>query len=270
MHWPTTRLPLVALLACASLAGGCAHGPDARDPYESFNRKVYSFNEGVDKAVLKPVAKGYVAVVPQIARRGVTNFFSNIGVIVTTFNDALQGKGTKVPVDFARFTTNLVFGLGGLIDVASELQIENRNEDFGQTMGYWGAESGPYLVLPFLGPSTVRDGAGLAVDFVVSPFFYIDEGEATVRWGLFALDIIDTRANLLQAEKFLDTASMDRYSFLRDSYLQRREYLIHDGNPTGQNSGGQQKSLRELEEEDMRDDDPVPLRAAPSGPRLRR
>lgn len=270
MRLPFHRFPVLALLACSLLAGGCAHGPDARDPYEGFNRKVFAFNEGVDKAVLKPVAKGYVAVVPQIARRGVTNFFSNIGMIVTTFNDALQGKGTKVPVDFARFTTNVVFGLGGLIDVASELQIENRNEDFGQTMGYWGAGSGPYLVLPFLGPSNVRDGAGLAVDFVVSPFFYVADDEVTVRWGLFALDVIDTRANLLQAEKFLDTASIDKYSFLRDSYLQRRNYLIHDGNPPSQESNGRQKSLRELEEEDMRDDDPVPLRAAPPGPHLHR
>ena len=127
---------VVTLLACTIMAAGCATGPNPRDPYENFNRNVYSFNEGVDKAVLKPVAKGYVAVVPAIARRGVTNFFNNLGMLVTTFNDALQLKGTKVPVDFARFTTNIVFGLGGLIDVASELEIENRNEDFGQTLGY--------------------------------------------------------------------------------------------------------------------------------------
>jgi phospholipid-binding lipoprotein MlaA len=252
----------VLLLACSCMAAGCATGPNPRDPYENMNRKVYSFNEGVDKVVLKPVAKGYVAVVPAIARRGVTNFFNNLGVVVTAFNDALQAKGTKVPVDFARFTTNIVFGLGGLIDVASELQIENRNEDFGQTMGYWGLNSGPYLVLPFLGPSSVRDGSGLVVDFVVSPFVYVNNEEAAVRWGLFALDVIDTRANLLQAETFLDEASIDRYSFLRDSYLQRREYLVHDGNLPSSSAGGQQKSLRELEEEDLRDE-PVPLRTFP-------
>lgn len=269
MYWPTLRFSTFALLACTVLATGCATGSNPSDPYEGFNRKMYAFNEGVDKAVLKPVAKGYVAVVPRIARRGVTNFFTNLGMVVTTFNDLMQGKGSKVPVDFARFTTNLVFGLGGVIDVASELQIEYRNEDFGQTMGYWGAESGPYLILPLLGPSTVRDGAGLAVDFVVSPFFYVEDDSAGVRWSLFALDVVDTRANLLEAEKFLDTASLDRYSFLRDSYLQRREYLIHDGNPPA-GANARQKSLRELEEEDMMEDDQIPLRAAPPSPRLRR
>lgn len=258
---PIRRL-VVPLLACCCMVAGCATGPDTRDPYENFNRKVYSFNEGVDKAVLKPVAKGYVAVVPAIARRGVTNFFNNLGMIVTTFNDALQLKGTKVPVDIARFTTNAVFGLGGLIDVASELNIENRNEDFGQTLGYWGAKSGPYLVLPFFGPSSVRDGSGLAVDFLVSPYVYVHDDEAAIRWGLFALDVIDTRANLLSAENFLDQAALDRYSFLRDSYLQRREYLVHDGNMPASTEQGQQKNLKELEEEDLRDQ-PVPLRTFP-------
>jgi phospholipid-binding lipoprotein MlaA len=250
---------LICLLAACSICG-CAAGPDPRDPMEPFNRKVDSFNDTVDKAVLKPAAQGYVAIVPKIARRGVTNFFNNLGMVVTTLNDALQLKGTKVPVDVARILTNTVFGLGGLIDVASELKIEYRNEDFGQTLGYWGVPSGPYLVLPFFGPSSTRDAPGLAVDFVASPFFYWNP-EPEVRWGLFALDIVDTRANLLSAEKFLDAAAIDRYSFLRDSYLQRREYLVYDGHPpTGADSS--QKSLKELEEEDLRDD-PVPLRAAP-------
>jgi phospholipid-binding lipoprotein MlaA len=253
------RIPFALLLA-AGVLWGCAAGPDPRDPLESLNRKIYAFNDSVDKAVTKPVAKAYVAVVPQLMRRGVTNFFNNLGLVVTTFNDALQLKGTKVPVDFARFTTNLVFGLGGLIDVASELKIENRSEDFGQTLGYWGVRSGPYLVLPLLGPSDMRDAPGLAVDYVASPFFYWvpDNREG---WGLFVLDVVDVRANLLGAEKIFETAAMDRYSFLRDTYLQRREYLINDGKtPTG--SQTKQKSLKELEEEDMRDE-PVPLRAAP-------
>ena len=253
-----TSLLLTACTLCALC--GCAAGPDPRDPLEPFNRKVYAFNQGLDKAVIKPVAKGYVAVVPQLARRGVTNVFNNLGVAITALNDALQLKGTKVPVDFARFTTNIIFGLGGLIDVATELKIENRREDFGQTLGYWVMAIGPYLVLPLFGSSSTRDAPARAVDFVASPFFYWNP-DAQVRWGLFALDIVDIRANLLDAEKFLDTAAIDRYSFLRDSYLQRREYLIHDGNPpTG--PGTRQKSLKELEEEDMMDD-PVPLRAAP-------
>ncbi len=254
------RLPFSLLLAACTLCG-CATGPDPRDPLEPFNRKIYAFNEGADRMVLKPVAKGYVAVMPQLARRGVTNFFNNnFNMVVTTFNDALQLKGTKVPVDIARIMTNLIFGLGGLIDVATALKIENRREDFGQTLGYWGVASGPYLVLPLLGSSSPRDGVGLAVDFVVSPFFYLDPN-AQVRWGMLVLDVINTRANLLDAEKMLDAAAMDRYSFLRDSYLQRREYLINDGNPPPE-PGTRQKSLKELEEEDMRDD-PVPPQKTP-------
>lgn len=253
---------ITSLLLTACALCGCAAGPDPRDPLEPFNRKVYGFNDSVDKAVLKPVAKGYVAVVPQVVRRGATNFFNNLGVVVTTLNDALQLKGTKVPVDFARFTTNLVFGLGGLIDVASELKIENRREDFGQTLGYWGVASGPYLVLPLLGPSSTRDAPALAVDFVATPLFYWNPN-VLVRWGMFGLDVVDTRANLLEAEKILETAAMDRYSFLRDSYLQRREYLINDGKPPS-GRGTRQKTLKELEEEDMSDEPaPVPLRAAP-------
>lgn len=263
----TTRL-LIALLLTAGTLCGCAAGPNPRDPLEPFNRTIFAVNETVDKAVLKPVAKGYVAVVPKVVRRGVTNFFNNLGMVVTTLNDALQLKGTKVPVDFARFATNTVFGLGGLIDVATALKIENRNEDFGQTLGYWGVRSGPYLVLPLLGASSARDGTGVAVDFFASPSFYWDP-DAEIRWSVFALDVVDTRANLLEAEKFLDTAAIDRYSFLRDSYLQRREYMVHDGNPpTG--PGARQKSLLELEEEDQLDDTdnaPIPLRAAP---RIRR
>ena len=252
---------LIPLLLAAGTLCGCAAGPNPRDPMEPFNRKVYAFNDTVDKAVLKPVAKGYVAVVPEMARRGVTNFFNNLGMIVTTLNDALQLKGTKVPVDIARFLTNTIFGLGGLIDVATELKIEYRKEDFGQTLGYWGVGSGPYLVLPLFGPSDLRDAPGLAVDFVTSPLYYWD-ADAEVRWALFGLDVVNTRANLLGAEKFLDTAAMDRYTFLRDSYLQRREYLIRDGNPQTGNTS-KQKTLKELEEEDASDEPVPPLRASP-------
>jgi len=255
---------ITSLLLTACTLCGCAAGPDPRDPLEPFNRKVYEFNDSVDKAVLKPVAKGYVAVVPQVMRRSATNFFNNLGVVVTTLNDAFQLKGTKVPVDFARFTTNMIFGLGGLIDVASELRIEDRREDFGQTLGYWGVGSGPYLVLPLLGPSSTRDAPALVVDFVANPYFYWNPN-VQIRWSMFALDVVDTRANLLEAEKILETAAIDRYSFLRDSYLQRREYQINDGKPPS-GRGTRQKTLKELEEEDMSEEPaptPVPLRAAP-------
>jgi phospholipid-binding lipoprotein MlaA len=255
----TPRPVLPFVLACACLLAGCATGPHPRDPYEGFNRKVFAFNEGLDKAVLKPIAKGYEKVLPQFARRGVTNFFNNLGMVVTTINDAIQLKTEKVPVDVLRFATNLTFGIFGLIDVASELRIENRYEDFGQSLGYWGIDSGPYLVLPLLGPSNVRDGAGLAVDFVVSPYYYWED-EATVRWGLLAVNIVNTRANLLPAEKLLDDTGVERYSFLRDVYLQRREYLIHDGNPPASNTGPRPKSLLELEQEDMQEETVAPAK----------
>lgn len=206
----TLRALLPFVLACACFLSGCATGPNPRDPYEGFNRKVFRFNERLDKAVLKPVAKGYEKVVPQFARSGATHFFNNLGMVVTTFNDAIQLKGEKVPVDIARFATNLTFGIFGLIDVATELGIENRYEDFGQSLGYWGVGSGPYIVLPFFGPSTVRDAPGMAVDFVVSPYYYSWEDKAGVQWGLGAVNIVNTRANLLRAEKFLDETGVER------------------------------------------------------------
>src|SRR3954471_21569752 len=199
---------LVSLVPGILMLGGCAAGPDPRDPMEPFNRKVYAFNQTVDKAVLKPAAKGYVAIVPEIVRRGVRNVFNNIGMVVTTLNDALQLKGTKVPVDIARFTTNAVFGLGGLIDVASELKIENRNEDFGQTLGYWGVPSGPYLMLPLLGPSTVRDTVILPLDIAADPW---GTGiSARARNIGVVVRVVDQRAVLLDATNLLEEAALDR------------------------------------------------------------
>ena len=254
---PRPVLPFV--LACACFLAGCAIGPNPRDPYEGFNRKVFAFNEGLDKAVLKPVAKAYDKIMPDLAQVGVTNFFNNLGMVVTTFNDAVQLKGEKVPVDVARFLTNLTFGIFGLIDVATELKIEYRHEDFGQSLGYWGVGSGPYVVLPILGPSTVRDGLGLAVDFVVSPYYYWED-HTRVRWEVLAVSIVNTRANLLPAERVLDESGVERYTFLRDVYLQRREYLINDGNPPVSNTGPRAKSLRELEQEDMQDEPASPAK----------
>lgn len=247
---------LLILLLFAAMLGGCATGPEKRDPYESMNRKVYAFNDTVDKAVLKPVAKAYVYVLPDFAQTGISNFFHNLGMFVTTFNDALQLKGEQVPVDVMRFAVNVVFGLGGLIDVASEVGIANNNEDFGQTLGYWGVGSGPYVVLPFLGPSSVRDAPSLAVDYYVSPLSgAIDDPGA--RWGLIALRVVDVRASLLPADALL-AQQIDPYSFVRDTYLQRREYLIRDGKsaPTedAQPDKSPAKSLLELEQEEFGDE----------------
>lgn len=244
-------LPCLVLLLCA-----CATGPGRHDPLEPVNRRIYSFNNAVDKAVLRPAARGYRKVVPEIARKGVTNFFRNLGMVVTTLNDALQLKAEKVPVDIMRFACNTVFGLGGVIDVASELNIEYRAEDFGQTLGYWGVKSGPYLVLPLLGPSSLRDGPSRVVDMYASPLFHVDDDSVEVVWSLVILDAVNTRANLLPLDSLL-AQQVDPYSFVRDTYLQRREYLIRDGEPPapqGPPDAARPKSLRELEEEEFGDE----------------
>jgi phospholipid-binding lipoprotein MlaA len=249
---------LLFLLAVACLISGCASGPNPKDPYEKFNRKVHAFNEGFDKVLAKPAAKAYDKVLPDIVQTGIGNFFSNLGVLVTTLNDAAQLKGSKVPVDLMRFTTNLVFGLGGLLDVATELKIENRNEDFGQTLGYWGVGSGPYLVLPILGPSSVRDGIALPVDYYAYPTAYAVD-EPREKNSFTAVRFIDARAKLLSAGDFLEQSGMDKYSFIRDALIQRREYQVHDGEPPVNNepSATRPKTLRELEEEDF-GDEPAP------------
>ena len=255
------RLCICLLLSAVAL-GGCASAQNKRDPLEPMNRKVYAFNKVVDNAVLKPVAKAYVAVLPDIAQRGVANFFSNLGMVVTTLNDLLQLKGQQVPVDIMRFAVNTVFGIAGLIDVATEIGIARNSEDFGQTLGYWGIGSGPYLVLPLLGPSSIRDGAALPVDYMTSLMAPETLPDREVRYGLIALRIVDLRAHLLTADSVL-AQQVDPYSFLRDTYLQRREYLVRDGKPRqGQESGTtRRKSLLELEEEEFGDE---PVRPGPN------
>ncbi len=247
---------LSILLLLAATCSACATGPNKQDPLEPMNRKVHAFNKSLDSAILKPIAKGYVKVIPGVARTGISNFYRNLEMIVTTLNDALQLKFKKVPEDIMRFSTNLVFGLGGFFDVATEMRIPYNDEDFGQTLGHWGVGSGSYLVLPFFGPSTIRDGLALPVDIYVSPAYDAVDDEG-LRWGLIVLYFIDTRANLFDAETFLREAALDEYSFLRDTYLQRREYLIRDGVAPAVDdvdSTTRPKTLRELEEEEFGDD----------------
>lgn len=224
---------LVVLFALASL-GGCAtvNGPkDPRDPWEGFNRGVYKFNTDVDNAILKPVAQGYENVVPQPARTGVSNFFSNLGDIVVLVNDLLQLKGRQAASDFSRLVWNTTLGLGGLIDVATPMDLPKHNEDFGQTLGYWGVGSGPYLVLPLLGPSSLRDGTGTLVDYTQFDQLHRIKPYHPTRMAVLTLQTVDTRANLLRASNLLDQAALDPYVFLREAYLQRRENLVYDGNP---------------------------------------
>ncbi|MFW5823873.1 MAG: VacJ family lipoprotein [Marinobacter sp.] len=199
--------------------------PETRDPYESWNRKVFEFNQTVDDLVLRPVAKGYQFVMPPIADRAVTNFFSNLTEVPNFINSVLQLKGEHAVVAAGRFTYNTVFGLGGLFDVATAFDLPERQEDFGQTLGYWGVGSGPYLMLPFLGPSSPRDLTGTAMDRFVFPSAW-DYAESPEVYYLRALNIVDKRAELLHAESFM---SGDSYTFVRNAYLQRREYLINDG-----------------------------------------
>ena len=228
---PVRAVAVVLGLATLALAGGCASGPhaDPRDPLEPFNRSIYAFNDGVDRAVLKPVAQAYVDVLPSFVRTGVNNFFGNLSDAWSAVNSLLQLKGQAAVDNLFRVQMNTLFGLGGLIDVASDANIERHNEDFGQTLGYWGVPSGPYLVLPLLGPSTLRDTAVMPVETVGNGVTYIDPERARV--GLYVLRAVDGRAGLLRVGNLLDDAALDRYSFTRDAYLQRRLNDVHDGNP---------------------------------------
>jgi phospholipid-binding lipoprotein MlaA len=223
---------LVSVLLFSLLLQGCAtvEGPtDPEDPFESFNRAMYSFNDTLDKAVLKPVAKGYNAALPDPVNKGVSNFFSNIDDVVVIFNDLLQLKIEQALSDTARVFFNSTIGLLGFFDVASSMDLPKHNEDLGQSFGYWGISTGPYLVLPFLGPSDIRDTVGLIGDAYIDPLNDITPDET--RTGLTLLEGVDTRAGLLTASKVLQEAALDEYLFVRDSYLQRRENLIYDGNP---------------------------------------
>jgi phospholipid-binding lipoprotein MlaA len=221
------RLVAVALV---TTLGGCATtANNPADPLEPFNRTMFRFNDAVDNAVLKPVAQGYRAVVPQLARTGVTNFFSNLEDPWISANNLVQGKLEFALGDMLRFAINSTFGLLGVFDVASEMGMEKHNEDFGQTLGRWGLGAGAYLVLPLLGPSTVRDGAGRVLDWqgdVVGNLDYVP-----LRNSLYATRAVNDRSNLFDATGILEEAALDKYTFVRDSWLQRRRSLVYDGSP---------------------------------------
>ena len=190
---------------------------------------MHSFNDTVDKNVLKPVAQGYDFIMPAPASKGVSNFFSNLNEITVIINDVLQFKMMQAFEDTSRFAINSTIGIVGLMDVASDFGYKKNDEDFGQTLGVWGFDTGPYLVLPFFGPSDIRDTVGLVGDYYTDPVTYVKGPDA--RNPITATRIIDHRANLLKAEKVLDEAAIDEYTYTRDAYLQRRQNLVHDGNP---------------------------------------
>ena len=223
-------LPILISMVFISMATGCATQTN-KDPLEGVNRGVYKFNDVTDKVIFKPIATGYKAITPTPVRKGVNNFFNNLGSITTVLNDLLQLKFAHAFTDAGRFVINSTFGVAGLIDVAGMDNIAQHKEDFGQTLGYWGAGNGAYLVLPILGPSSVRDTTGLVFDFYTTdPITYVYRGGnvATSNW-LRAAQFIDKRTELLDAKDLVDDASLDPYAFARDAYMQRRDSLIADG-----------------------------------------
>ncbi len=241
------RATALALLVLSLVLGACASPPRAGsgaaaagaadrtaaatpvDPWEAWNRKVFAFNDSVDEAILKPVATAYRDVVPQLVRTGVNNFLGNIGDVWSTANQFLQGKAQLGLEMGMRVLTNTLFGLGGVLDPATEIGLTRRSEDFGQTLGRWGVGQGPFLVLPFLGPSTIRDTAGLVADRQTSAS-KLPDTEAG-RYGMTALELVSLRANLLSTTRLLDDVALDRYSFVRDAYLARRLDALYDGAP---------------------------------------
>lgn len=224
---PPAALLVIALATGSAMAADRPASP--KDPFESFNRGVYAFNDAIDQAALKPLAEGYRQIVPALVRTGVENFFGNLGDVWSTVNHLLQGKVVGASRMTLRVATNTVFGLGGVLDPATEFGLERQSEDLGQTLGRWGVPPGPYLMLPLLGPSTVRDAAATPVDKAAGPSAYINDTGAVL--GLTGLQLVSTRAGLLGAGKLLDDVALDRYGFLRDAYLARRRNQVYDGNP---------------------------------------
>jgi phospholipid-binding lipoprotein MlaA len=218
------RPGLWAGLLALALLQGCAIGPNPRDPFEPFNRGVTRFNDGLDEALVKPVAQAYQSVLPSPVRTGVNNFFGNLSDVWSFVNNVLQAKPQAAVDSFMRVGVNTLIGLGGVLDWATPMGIERHREDFGKTLGRWGMASGPYLVLPVLGPSTVRDAAALVVDAKGDLVLQVDN--VPVRNSLYALRAVDLRASLLRAGDVLDQAALDKYSFTRDAYLQRRGVVI--------------------------------------------
>ena len=227
------RLPIWRLLCVLLLLAmqGCATvpQPNARDPLESFNRTIFGFNEAVDKAVIKPVATGYRAVTPNWFRKGVGNFINNLEDMWSAVNNGLQGRGQDFSDSVGRVMVNTTLGLAGFVDVASDLNIDRHTADFGLTLGRWGVPPGPYVVLPFWGPRTLREVAAFPVDLAGEPIYNI--GDKDVNLWLPIVNVVDTRARYLNAGDVLEGAALDSYTFRRDAYFQRQRNIQYDGNP---------------------------------------
>ena len=222
----SAKIILSAIIALLLNSVNIAKADENDDPLEPINRAIFEFNEVVDDNILEPVAKGYKYVTPDPVEKGISNFFSNLGEMNTIANDLLQLKFQQAAKDSLRFVVNSTIGVLGIFDVATPLGLSKNKEDFGQTLGFWGVPNGPYLVLPFLGPSSFRDAPGTFVDYEMSPMEQLHHEE---RQTLRLINIVETRAKLLRATKILDAAAKDKYIFIRESYLQKRESLVRDG-----------------------------------------
>lgn len=247
----------LTVAVCALLAG-CAstqRAPSPRDPWEGLNRATWEFNQVLDKGLVKPVAKGYRKFVPQFARTGVNNFLTNLGYTTTIVNNLLQLKMLDAASDTARFVINSSLGLGGLFDPATDAGLDRHDEDFGQTLGWWGVPSGPFLMLPLFGPSTLRDGPSLVADYYTDVRSHVDNTGREIDFAYAGLTVINARARILPAEAALEGA-YDRYALVRNAYLDRREYVVHDGTvPDKQaDDGFSSEELDELEETMVEED----------------
>ena len=232
-HRLNSPASLLAVLLAAALLTGCAgtqtiDGEVNPDPYEDTNRSFYAFNDALDRHIMIPVAENYVKVTPEPVRDGITNFFDNLEYLNVILHSFLQGKLGQGFSDLTRFVVNSTIGLGGFFDVATDMGLEEHEEDLGQTLAVWGVDPGAYLYIPFLGPYTARNSPDLASSYFTNPFSYIS---TLFLLPVSALNLINDRANLLDASEFVDEASIDPYSFIREAYLQQRRYLIHDGDP---------------------------------------
>ncbi|MBC7685408.1 MAG: VacJ family lipoprotein [Bdellovibrionales bacterium] len=236
--WRTLALAAfaVSLTGCATLA--------EKDPYEKYNRQMFAFNDAIDTHALKPTATAYKKVVPGFMQTGVNNFFYNLSDVWSSANNLMQGKGERGLSDLTRVVINSTFGLAGLIDIASDAGLPRHSEDFGQTLGYWGVPSGPYLMLPLLGPSTLRDTAGLPLDIAADPWGY--GVSSRVRNAGVVLRVVDQRAAVLDASNLMEAAALDRYEFIRDGFLQQRKSKVFDGE-------GSRKEAKEARKDEVPD-----------------
>ena len=270
MKTPSLLLPAlglaVVLSGCATTGGiGSADNaavPNPVDPYERFNRTMFSFNDKVDQYALKPAATVYKRVLPSFVQTGVYNFFGNLGDVWTAVNNLLQGRVADGVTDVMRFAVNTTFGLGGLLDIGSEAGMQKHRQDFGATLGVWGVQSGPYVVLPLLGPSTVRDTAALPVDFAGDPWTYVKPDPT--RYIGAGVRVIDMRAGVLDASNLIEDAALDRYEFIRDAYLQRRAGKISSNRERGADS--KYRALPDEDDVDTKSDNSSSLNGGAAAP----